>query len=109
VVDVPGAGSQPRIVWDEAPPDCEWDDVLRAMDRGHHGPSPLDRAVAFLRSELARGPMGAAEITQLASRHGIDTTTLNRAKREAGVESRRRGRGWVWKLVEPAQGAQDCH
>jgi hypothetical protein len=60
---------------------------------------PRSRAGTFLRRTLAQGPVLANEIMQRSRAAGIKVRTLNRAKRELGIQSRRIGNVWVWLLT----------
>jgi hypothetical protein len=72
----------------------------------------LDRAAAFLETELAEGPVRNREIRLRARDEGISEATLKRAKARLRVRSVKRGQGhWEWQLpgirgAEEAQGAQ---
>jgi putative DNA primase/helicase len=78
--------------------------------------SALDEARAFLRSELAHGPVSWAQIWALARQAGIAEHTLRRAKAREGIVACRQGYGpggsWRWSLAgakaaseEPAEGS----
>jgi hypothetical protein len=54
---------------------------------------PIEKAKAFLRRELANGEIGAVELEEAAKDEGIALRTLDRARRELGVISRRTGFG----------------
>lgn len=63
----------------------------------------LSEAVEWLRAELAEGPRPAREMERAARAANIVPATLRRARRTAGVRSRRRGFGpgaeYVWALM----------
>jgi hypothetical protein len=70
---------------------------------GDAPPAPLrprDRAVEWLRAELANGPRKATDVAAAAAAAGIPDRTLDRAKVELGVDShrvqRRDGGEWWW-------------
>jgi hypothetical protein len=67
---------------DQAPPQ-------RAKRR--RGPKQIDRAVAFLRRELAGGEVAAACLEEKAKTSGISSRTLDRARAQLKVISRRTG------------------
>lgn len=72
---------------------------------------PIDDAVDFLETELARGPRPETEIRAKASLAGITKRTLDRAKKELGVESKKRGMGaWYWHLpgTQERASAEGC-
>jgi hypothetical protein len=54
---------------------------------------PVEKAKAFLKQELANGEIATMEIEQTATDEGIALRTLDRARRELGVISRRTGFG----------------
>jgi hypothetical protein len=69
--------------------------------------SALDTACAFLRAALASGPRLANEVLDAARAARISEATLNRARKQLNVQTRRDGFGgpWVWALPpsgEPA-------
>ena len=63
---------------------------------------PQARAKAFLRSSLATGPMGAAEVQNAAASVGLSMKTLHRAALAIGIVIAREGFGpggrWTWQL-----------
>ena len=70
--------------------------------------SPARREAAdFLETELANGPVPSGEVLGEARAAGISKSTLDRAKRELGVESRKVGDvsegHWEWRLAEDRQ------
>lgn len=71
------------------------DDLER---QGQDDRSEETRAVEFLRETLSKGPLASAELFIRAADADISRPTLNRAKRGAGASSKRKGKGWVWKL-----------
>jgi hypothetical protein len=54
---------------------------------------PMEKAKVFLRQELANGEVGAVEVEEAAKDEGIALRTLDRARSELGVISRRSGFG----------------
>jgi predicted metallo-beta-lactamase superfamily hydrolase len=71
-------------------------------------------AEELLRSELRTGPRHGVEIIELAKARGISPSTLEKAKHELGIRSRRESRPgvspgpgrWVWEL-DPAEQEAD--
>lgn len=59
-------------------------------------------AIVFLRHALATGPRPAADLERQAIAQGISSRTLDRARRELGVQARRQDGHWAWAL--PAAG-----
>ena len=74
-------------------------DDLVAPDKGMGG--KLAAAIAFLREELAEGAVSVSEVADRAKEKGISDSTLQRAREELGVESRKtslQGR-WEWYIA----------
>ena len=64
--------------------------------------SAIDEAMNWLRSLLQAGPVSAKEAQVQAGADGISATTLRRAMRLSGVQSKREDDRWVWTLAQPA-------
>jgi hypothetical protein len=83
----------------------------RAEVRSRQKLSRLERAVALLKQELAAGPASARVIYERGARAGLSERTIDRAKREAQVESKRiktdRGMRWFWCLPSMEPGSLD--
>jgi AAA domain len=60
--------------------------------------SPRDEAIELLTRELKKGPKTANELKEIAEKYSISVRTLNRAKSELGVASRKIGNQWSWEL-----------
>jgi hypothetical protein len=56
------------------------------------------KARRLIETALAKGPALAADIMEMAEEQGISYKTLNRAKKELGVVSEKRGAQWYWLL-----------
>ncbi|MBN3789309.1 AAA family ATPase [Burkholderia sp. Ac-20353] len=71
--------------------------------------SERDEAADFLRDLLSGGPMPVKLIKSDAAGAGYSWRTIERAKRELGIEARKGGmkEGWFWAL--PNEGRQDRH
>jgi hypothetical protein len=54
-------------------------------------PGELERAIAWLREQLADGPMPTATVERLAGGAGISPATLKRARKAVGVRAKKRG------------------
>ncbi|MBT9140977.1 MAG: hypothetical protein DDT30_01563 [Dehalococcoidia bacterium] len=80
-----------------------WQRILSAEDS--EGKSALENAIEFLKDELADGVLPAKDMCGNAEAIGISKRTLDRAKAQLGVTSRRQGGVWVWELTD--QGCQD--
>lgn len=92
--------SDSGVEWD-GPTEVDVEAVLgAAAARPSERPAVrLDEAVAFLKGELANGPRPVDEVKKLASARGHKPTTLEKAKRQLGVQtSVRPGGGWLWSL-----------
>lgn len=86
----------------------EWDgetahtaaQLLETLDSEERGAG--DEAVAFLRAELGGGRVAAKNVKAAARNAGIADRTLDRAKKRAGVETKREGYAsegvWYWSL-----------
>jgi putative DNA primase/helicase len=57
-------------------------------------------AQTFLKKFLVKGPQEASEVTAAAAAEGISDRTLDRAKSDLGIESRKKGTGWEWALPD---------
>ena len=68
---------------------------------------PIVDAGEFLGQILAAGPQDASTVLAAATARGISERTLDRAKKELGVESRKKGTaGWEWVL--PSNQSKDA-
>jgi hypothetical protein len=90
----------PCVAWGESAP-FDADELVSQPERSSGPASAKDEAAAFLRAELADGPLPASEIKARAMDAGIATKTLERAKEDVGVTSDRTGGlgragYWVW-------------
>ncbi len=57
-----------------------------------------EKAQRFIKTKLARGPVPASEMEEIAKEQGIALKTLRRAKADLGVISVKRNDGWYWEL-----------
>lgn len=69
-------------------------------------PSKLEQTIRVLESELADGPKPVAELQTKAAELRVSETTLERAKQDLGLLSRKPGLndGWAWELPETING-----
>lgn len=79
-------------------------DLLAAAANESEEPGVTQEAVAFLQALLAGGPRPASEVQAEAEKAGLPWDTVKRAKRRAGVATRKErgvpnGR-WLWHLAE---------
>jgi len=58
----------------------------------------LDRAVELLLDMLAEKPVPQRDILERAEAEGISKRTMDRAKRNLGIVSVKRGTDWYWSL-----------
>jgi hypothetical protein len=61
------------------------------------------KARKLIENTLVKGPALAADIMEMAEEQGISYKTLNRAKKELGVVSEKRGAQWYWLLPIEAE------
>lgn len=79
------------------------DDLCREVEEEGER-TAIEEAVEFLRVELTDGPLPASEVFRRAKEAGLSDRTLKRAKKHAGVTSKRHGKpgesggGWLWEL-----------
>ena len=68
-------------------------------------------AEQFLRDLLADGPVPTKQIKADASGAGYSWRTIERAKRDLGIEAIKAGMkvGWEWHLPKTAKNAEDRH
>jgi putative DNA primase/helicase len=96
----------PCVAWEDETVAMIADDVLNGGD-DEPGKTATEEAAEWLRDLLAAGPIKPAEVIAKARDAGYSESTVQRAKRRAGVESvaERDGdnkmTGWAWKLREP--------
>ena len=85
------------------------DELLRGVKKPE---SQFAKARRLIESELAHGPVPAADMMQMAEEEGISPKTLNRAKDALSVISIKRGIQWYWELpIDVAYSVvnEDCH
>ncbi len=58
-----------------------------------------DRAIAFLRTELASGEQSAVSLLKKAALEDIQVRTLKKAKAMLGIKSRKHGDKWYWSAL----------
>jgi len=86
-------GGLPSIRWESGAVDMTADDAIRREngDADDRGATAVEQAVAWLRETLAEGALPSADVLARARAQGIRQRTLERAKEQLGVRSRRRG------------------
>ncbi len=75
--------------------DATVDDVMGGKPKAEN---QFTKARRLLETKLARGPMPAVEIMQMAEDEGISFKTFKRAKEALGILSVKRGGQWYWDL-----------
>lgn len=110
VEDIGGDIRAPRIMWD-GPVTVTADEALGPKRKGAN-PNALIEAEEWLRDYLNAGPQSATQVLKEGRAHGHSTRTLQRAKDEIGVESKRDGGlandgKWQWELPSPADDFED--
>jgi putative DNA primase/helicase len=73
------------VEWDVRPVTVSADEALREPTQ----PSKLDKAIEFLREQLARSAKESGELIAEAERIGISRSTLHRAKNELNISVRK--------------------
>lgn len=99
----------PVIQWDPKPVEMTADEALNgpASERAPR----LTESVAWLRDLLSNGPLLQRVIEEAAKKGGIKWRTVQRAKSQLRIDSRRVEGGWEWSLPasddpEPAEERQ---
>ncbi|MCG3139126.1 MAG: hypothetical protein HJJLKODD_03005 [Phycisphaerae bacterium] len=106
-------GETPVVAWELAPVKDNIDDLLEARTKpGKPGPKPQaqEDAIEWLKKALADGPRQANDVTTEAREaEGIPKSTLNRARKAAGVEAfRLEPLGpWWWRIKSQSQQPDD--
>jgi hypothetical protein len=90
---------------DQAPPES-----VKSIGQKRRQPKQIDRALAFLRRELASGAVAAVRLEEKAKASGISARTLDRARARLKVISRRTGfakdgKCWCSLPMAPSGGA----
>lgn len=87
---------------DDKPPTFKWEGEIdidaNELIVGAGSNSVKDAALEFLKSELANGEKPQAEIFDAATKLNISERTLNRAKSDLNIVSRKSGKVWLWCL-----------
>ena len=60
--------------------------------------SKLDQAKQFLSEQLNQSPERGSTLIERAKEAGINERTLNTAKKQIGVTSKRSGDEWMWSM-----------
>ena len=98
---VPADNSSSRIEWLG---ESEYGaDQLVALPADQQGRTAIDDAKDFLCQELANGPRSTMTIVKEAENAGISKRTLERARQEMGMKSRKSGFKSGWELTLPQE------
>jgi putative DNA primase/helicase len=94
--DAPAPGIEvARVKW-EGTCTTSADDMVSAQeDRGVKA-----QAITMLRELLRDGPVSAKDGEDACKAHGINPRTVDRARRDVGVEAFKVGKMWMWRLPE---------
>jgi putative DNA primase/helicase len=87
----------PYIVWHPQHVEISANEAMQAAE----GRTAKREAREFLRERLEAGPVNSDDIIEEAKQEGIAKRTLDRAKKDLGIKSRRRGGTdgtWFWEL-----------
>ncbi|MBN2582578.1 MAG: AAA family ATPase [Planctomycetes bacterium] len=96
----------PRVAWEDETVAMIADDVLNAGD-DERSKTAVEQAAEWLRETLAARPVTPADVITRAQEAGYSESTVQRAKRRAGVESiaqrddDNKMTGWAWRLRQP--------
>ena len=87
-------------IWDREPVTMTANEAVRASHGGGEG--KLSEAEAFLKDELAHGPVDADAMLAKAADANISRATLRRAKGKLKVAAVKSGfaSGWAWELPQ---------
>jgi len=102
----PEGAVTPRVAWEDEAVAMIADDVLNAGE-DERGQTAVEQAAEWLRETLAAGPTKPADVIARARDAGYSESTVQRAKRRAGVESiaqrddDSKMTGWAWRLRQP--------
>ena len=95
---IEAAKGTPKLAWEDGVVDLDANDILAAPHEDRT-PSKKEQAERWLRELLSEGPILAVKATELARDEGIAERTLDRAKADLMVASKKDGSGrWWWHL-----------
>ncbi|MEM6852845.1 MAG: AAA family ATPase [Planctomycetota bacterium] len=95
---------RPCIHWHEGAVSITADEAVNREPAGSEQQTERDEAAEWLRATLNAGPRPSKEVIEEAREvEGISKRTLDRAKKEAGVETYRPENPgpWYWRLINP--------
>jgi hypothetical protein len=88
-----------RFWWGQPANELTAENLLRSVKPERYG-GARQKAEEFLREVLSDDELPAKDVELLAEDRGINARTLNRARRDMGVRSVKKGREWVLSLCE---------
>jgi putative DNA primase/helicase len=99
-----------RVVWESGTVSASADEALGTLSKKPKQPV-LEEAQTWLKDQLSKETVAAAEIFDRGRGERFSTATLRRAAKELQVEKAKTGMegGWVWslpKVINGAEGAQ---
>ena len=99
-----------RVEWEKEPVNITADEAMRIDLEARNG--ELDKAKQFLIDLLANGPLPQSDIVQQYQGLGFAERTINRAKNELAIKSKKSGieGGWIWSIPKVAndKNAESC-
>ena len=90
------------LAWSEKPCDMTAEEAFSAGSSPKDQKRAVSEAIEFLRQTLDQIGLPAKQVQAEAKALGISSRTLNRAKDECGVISKRRDGVWYWMAPRPA-------
>ena len=92
------------FIWRGFDANLSEEDVMSyKSQKSWHSGGALQSAKDFLLAEIEKGNTPSKSITNRASQIGIASATLNRAKKELGIISRKRGDEWFFTLPDKTE------
>ncbi len=86
------------------------DQMLAAGQRDVDNTSALDKAMSFIRGELAGGGVPSEDVKASAREYGISDKTLQRARESLGIKPKKEGfkegSRWVWQMPQSHEDGQ---
>lgn len=83
------------------------DELVRGASQSELPKGQRDEAVEFLQDLLSAAPMPQSEVKASAGEAGIKWRTIERAKKQLGIRSRRVEKRWAWSLPDAARMTSD--
>ena len=89
-----------RVQWQDGAVHISADHALAAPTRDRGSGDALGTAKEFLRDTLAAGPVPCAEIRQAAEAENLGSRTVQQAKKDLGIVSKKQGHAWIWTFPD---------